>query len=86
MGQKIAKKMLKSPNDKKSPKWQKMPIGPRRHVAKLSEAGRSLVTSKLIFLLICVLLRSIEEISQAAPNAHKWFQLYIYKEKEVRII
>ena len=45
MGQKIAKKLPKKP---KSPKWQKTPIGPRRHVAKPGEAGRSVVTSDII--------------------------------------
>ena len=39
MGQKIAKKL---------PKWQKTPIGPRRHVAKHDEVGQSVVTSILI--------------------------------------
>ena len=39
-------------NGKKLPKWQEMAIGPWCHVEKLGEAGRSLTTSKLIFLLI----------------------------------
>ena len=40
MGKKITKK---SP---KSPKWQKTPIGPWRHVAKPGEGGQRVVTSK----------------------------------------
>ena len=40
MGQKIAKK---------SPKWQKTPKSPRRHVAKPGEGGRSVVTSTIMY-------------------------------------
>ena len=43
MGQKIAKKLPKSP------KWQKTPKPPMRHVAKPDEAGRSVVTIHYIF-------------------------------------
>ncbi len=37
-------------NRQKSPKWQKTPIGPWRHVAKPDKAGRSVVTSMYIFV------------------------------------
>lgn len=26
---------------------------------------------------------SIEDVAAAAPNAHKWFQLYIYKDRKL---
>lgn len=26
---------------------------------------------------------SIEEVAEVAPNTHKWFQLYIYKDREL---
>lgn len=26
---------------------------------------------------------SIEEVAAAAPDTHKWFQLYIYKQREI---
>ena len=42
MGQKITKKLPKTP------KWQKPPKPPQRHVAKPGEAGRSVVTSIFI--------------------------------------
>lgn len=36
-----------------------------------------------IFTLSTIATSSIEEVAEAAPNALKWFQLYIYKDREV---
>eukprot|EP00095_Tigriopus_kingsejongensis_P000169 maker-scaffold487_size158652-snap-gene-0.44 protein:Tk00169 transcript:maker-scaffold487_size158652-snap-gene-0.44-mRNA-1 annotation:"e3 ubiquitin-protein ligase rfwd2-like" len=36
-----------------------------------------------IFILSTIATSSIEEVAQAAPRARKWFQLYIYKDREV---
>lgn len=36
-----------------------------------------------MFTLSTISTSSIEEVAQAAPNALKWFQLYIYKDREV---
>ena len=47
MGQKIAKKLPKSP------KWQKPAIGPRHHVSKPGKAGRSIVSSKQELCVNC---------------------------------
>ncbi|TRY75587.1 hypothetical protein TCAL_00529 [Tigriopus californicus] len=36
-----------------------------------------------IFIMSTLSTSSIEEVAQAAPQATKWFQLYIYKDREV---
>jgi len=36
-----------------------------------------------IFVLSTIATSSIEEVAKAAPEATKWFQLYIYKDREV---
>ncbi|KAK5646049.1 hypothetical protein RI129_004513 [Pyrocoelia pectoralis] len=36
-----------------------------------------------IFILSTISTTSIEDVAAAAPNATKWFQLYIYKDREV---
>ena len=36
-----------------------------------------------IFILSTISTSSIEEVAEAAPDAVKWFQLYIYKDREV---
>jgi (S)-2-hydroxy-acid oxidase len=36
-----------------------------------------------IMILSTIATSSIEEVSKAAPNAIKWFQLYIYKDRNV---
>ena len=37
-----------------------------------------------IFIMSTISTSSIEEVSKAAPKAIKWFQLYIYKDREVK--
>lgn len=36
-----------------------------------------------IFILSTIATSSIEEVAEAAPNAMKWFQLYIYTDRSV---
>lgn len=36
-----------------------------------------------IYILSTISTSSIEEVAQAAPNAIKWFQLYIYQNREI---
>lgn len=36
-----------------------------------------------VMILSTISTSSIEEVAAAAPNAHKWFQLYIYKDRKV---
>ena len=43
---------------------------------RISEAGT-------IFILSTISTSSIEEIAEAAPTGIKWFQLYIYNDREV---
>ncbi|XP_043793473.1 peroxisomal (S)-2-hydroxy-acid oxidase GLO5 [Apis laboriosa] len=38
-----------------------------------------------IYILSTISTSSIEEVAEAAPNAIKWFQLYIYKDRNVTI-
>ena len=51
---------------------------PKYHslVLRFSEAGT-------IFILSTISTSSIEEIAEAAPTGIKWFQLYIYNDREV---
>ncbi|XP_019872931.1 2-Hydroxyacid oxidase 1 [Aethina tumida] len=44
---------------------------------------RAAEASGTVFTLSTISTSSIEEVAQAAPNALKWFQLYIYKDREV---
>ena len=37
-----------------------------------------------VFVLSTISTSSIEEVAEAAPEAVKWFQLYIYKDRQVR--
>ena len=36
-----------------------------------------------VFILSTIATSSIEEVAAAAPEGVKWFQLYIYKDREV---
>ncbi|KAB0798468.1 hypothetical protein PPYR_09461 [Photinus pyralis] len=36
-----------------------------------------------IFILSTISTTSLEDVAAAAPNAHKWYQLYIYKDREI---
>ena len=36
-----------------------------------------------MFILSTIATSSIEEIAEAAPGVIRWFQLYIYKDREV---
>ena len=45
-------------------------------IFRFSEAGT-------IFILSTISTSSIEEIAEAAPTGIKWFQLYIYNDREV---
>ena len=45
-------------------------------ILRFSEAGT-------IFILSTISTSSIEEIAEAAPTGIKWFQLYIYNDREV---
>ena len=36
-----------------------------------------------VFILSTIATSSIEEVAEAAPTALKWFQLYIYNDREV---
>ena len=36
-----------------------------------------------MFILSTIATTSIEEIAEAAPGVIRWFQLYIYKDREV---
>jgi len=38
-----------------------------------------------IFILSTISTSSIEEVAEAAPNGIKWFQLYIYKDRNVTV-
>ena len=51
---------------------------PKYHslILRFSEAGT-------IFILSTISTSSIEEIAEAAPTGIKWFQLYIYNDREV---
>ncbi|KAG7304517.1 hypothetical protein JYU34_011467 [Plutella xylostella] len=45
--------------------------------------ARAAQAAGTIFTLSTISTSSIEEVAQAAPDAVKWFQLYIYKDREV---
>ncbi|GJQ67426.1 hypothetical protein Trydic_g8287 [Trypoxylus dichotomus] len=45
--------------------------------------ARAAEASGTIFILSTIATSSIEEIAEAAPNCLKWFQLYIYVDREV---
>lgn len=38
---------------------------------------------KTVYIMSTLSTTSIEDISAAGPNAIKWFQLYIYKNREI---
>ena len=40
-------------------------------------------TAGTLFILSTISTSSIEEVAEAAPKGLKWFQLYIYKDREV---
>jgi (S)-2-hydroxy-acid oxidase len=48
-------------------------------------SARAAAAKNTVFVLSTISTTSIEDVAQAAPNAIKWFQLYIYKDREVGI-
>lgn len=46
-------------------------------------AARAAEKAGTLFIMSTISTSSIEEVAQAAPKALKWFQLYIYKDREV---
>lgn len=36
-----------------------------------------------IYVMSTLSTISIEEVSEVAPDTHKWFQLYVYKDREL---
>ena len=46
-------------------------------------SAKSAEKNGTIFILSMISTSSIEEVTAAAPNAIKWFQLYIYKDRNV---
>lgn len=57
---------------------QKMahPEGERANARAVGNAGS-------IFILSTIATSSIEEVAEAAPDTNKWFQLYIYNDREL---
>lgn len=45
--------------------------------------ARAAEKAQVIYIQSTMSTYSIEEVAQAAPKAIKWFQLYIYKERNV---
>ena len=46
-------------------------------------AARAAQAAGTVFILSTISTSSIEEVAEAAPEAIKWFQLYIYRDREV---
>ena len=46
-------------------------------------AAKAAEEAGTLFIMSTISTSSIEEVAKAAPNALKWFQLYIYKDREV---
>ena len=46
-------------------------------------AAKAAEKAGTLFIMSTISTSSIEEVAQAAPNALKWFQLYIYKDRQV---
>ena len=59
--------------------WQKM-AHPQGELASVQAAQKQ----GTIFIMSTNSNSSIEEVAQAAPECQKWFQLYIYKDREAR--
>ena len=49
-------------------------------------AAKAAEKAGTLFIMSTISTSSIEEVAQAAPKALKWFQLYIYKDREVLFI
>jgi (S)-2-hydroxy-acid oxidase len=45
--------------------------------------ARAAANADAIFVLSTIATTSIEQIAKATPNSQKWFQLYIYKDREI---
>ncbi|KAL0281309.1 UNVERIFIED_CONTAM: hypothetical protein PYX00_002336 [Menopon gallinae] len=54
---------------------------PEGEMANARAAGKA----GTVFILSTISTSSIEEVAKAAPDTHKWFQLYIYKDRQVTI-
>jgi len=46
-------------------------------------SARAAEAAGTVFIMSTISTCSIEEVAEAAPNAVKWFQLYIYKDREI---
>ena len=49
-------------------------------------AAKAAEKAGTLFIMSTISTSSIEEVAQAAPNALKWFQLYIYKDRQVHFL
>ena len=49
-------------------------------------AARAAQAAGTVFILSTISTSSIEEVAEAAPHVIKWFQLYIYRDREVEEI
>lgn len=56
----------------------------RRKIARQFEFSAAQAAGT-IFTLSTISTSSIEEVAEAAPNAVKWFQLYIYNDRNVTL-
>lgn len=45
--------------------------------------ARAAEKAGIVFILSTIATSSIEDVAKAAPNATKWFQLYIYTDRKV---
>ncbi|KAK6644579.1 hypothetical protein RUM43_000846 [Polyplax serrata] len=54
---------------------------PQGEVATARAAGKA----KTVFILSTISTSSLEEVAEGAPDTHKWFQLYIYKDRSVTV-
>jgi (S)-2-hydroxy-acid oxidase len=45
-------------------------------------AAKAAQKAETVFIMSTLSTSSIEEVAEAAPNAIKWFQLYIYKDRK----
>ncbi len=59
------------------------PLSPLHNHYAIS-ADRVLACEKLGTVMVCstIATTSLEDIAKSAPNCHKWFQLYIYRDRE----
>ena len=56
------------------------------HVDGECAAAKAAEEAGTLFILSTIATSSIEEVAAAAPRCLKWFQLYIYKDRKVRVL